>query len=178
MNRILAFDPSLTCTGWAVLEDDKTTHGRYILSGYITTTAKGELCERLMDLAHSIGERARLMTPDTIIIETPASTGRAPRGQSFRGTAMTSPIYGAAVGACIVACGGRGFKISGVPSDEWTRARIPSSRGDCYKGARVKYAAECWGLDPDSMGPKTIAGNIADALLIARWRLWRERAVV
>jgi len=176
--RILAFDPSLTCTGWAMIETDGTSDGRYIAAGYIQPTKFEQLTDRILDLASAIEARVRRDIPDVIVIETPAATGRARSGQRFAGTALTIPVYGAAVGACIVACGvcrlrSNSIVIVGTASDEWTKARdTPRCSGDADKTNRVEYVRRVWNLPP--LGPKSLAGNVADALLIARWQVRRE----
>jgi len=177
--KILAFDPSLSCTGWALLRVHAEHPDGLILGmGYIQPDGAppDDLAARILDLANGIGKRAAESAADLIVIETPATTGRAAGGQSFRGTAMTIPIYGAAVGACITVCGRECAKVRGVPSDMWTKGRgVPSSRGDALKTRRVEYVCRQWGVK--SLGPKTYAGNVADAVLIARWAMWRDWGV-
>lgn len=178
--KYLAFDPSISCTGWVLLQSrDDSLDGVYLAGGYIIPDSRdAPLVERILDLAKAIGERARLTAADCITIETPAATGRNKRAQSFKGTAITIPVYGAAVGACIVAAanGHHCIKIRGVPSDEWTKHRVPSTRSDADKAARVAYVQEVYGVG--NMGPKTYAGNVADAALIARWAIWKDRGLV
>lgn len=177
--KILAFDPSLTCTGWALLRSHAEHPNGVIMGmGYLQPDGipSDDLAVRILDLAKGIGQRAAESMADLIVIETPAATGRAPGGQSFRSTVMTAPVYGAAVGACITACGAFGVKVCGVPADKWTQGfGVPSSRGDTFKVRRVEYVCRQWGLE--SLGPKTYAGNVADAVLIARWAMWRDRGV-
>ena len=178
--KFLAFDPSISCTGWALLEaHNDTLDGEFRAGGYIIPDSReAPLVERILDLAKAIGERARVTEADCIIIETPAATGRNKAAQSFKGTAITIPVYGAAVGACIVAAAGghRGIKMRGVPSDEWTKHRVPSTRSDADKSARVEYVRDLYKVG--DLGPKSYAGNVADAVLIARWAIWKDRGLI
>ena len=176
--KILACDPSMSCTGWALIDDDGSHDGRYIAGGYIIPDATDDLAEKLKDLAGGVVARARESACNRSIVETPAATGRVRGAQRFRGTAMTIPIYGAAVGACIVGLAmGQSARVESVPSDEWTRHRVPSCK-DSAKAARVEYVCRTYGLAMGSLGPKTYAGNVADAVLIARYAMWRERGLV
>lgn len=174
---VLGLDPSLSCTGWALIEMDESLDGRFIAAGSIVPSRSGSLVYRILDLAKAVRKRVRERIPDLVVIETPAETGRAKSGQTFAGTALTIPVYGAAVGACIVACDGIHDEclVIGTASDEWTRARdTPRCSRDKDKVNRVEYVREVWRLG--DLGPKTLAGNVADALLIARWgvRHYRE----
>ncbi len=173
---ILAFDPSTTCTGWAVL-GDAGDDGKFLGAGMIRPDKFDTLTDRLLDMAEAVRERVRVAGADVVVVETPAATGRARAAQGFKGTPLTIPIYGAAVGAAIVACGstGKGVKVCGVASDEWTKHRVPTGR-DPHKAMRVEYVKRLYGIE--DLGPRSLAGNVADAILIARWRLWRERGLV
>ena len=168
----MGIDPSISCTGYAVLDSEANSDGRFIAAGYIVPTKKGSLVARILDLAAAVEKRIAEQAPDVIVIETPAETGRAMSGQRFSGTAMTIPVYGAAVGACIIAARKSGAVIVGTPSDEWTKRRdTPRCSGDPNKENRVEYVRKVWNIL--DLGPKTLAGNVADALLIARWMIGR-----
>jgi hypothetical protein len=117
--------------------------------------------------------------PDIVIVETPFEKTRGGAGQSKR-SVVTLPWYGVAVGAAI--CGamrylpGSDAKLGGVANDTWAK-RYPVGK-DPYKTARVKLAADVYGRQPEEFGCKSKAGDVADAVLMARWLLtyWHEAA--
>jgi hypothetical protein len=173
--KILAFDPSMTCTGWALLEAvaGDSRGGKLLEHGYFAVDGE-TLVERVSHMQIMVVSILKRLPPDLVVVETPAETGRVRDAQNFRGTAMTTPIYGVAVGACIAACCGRmgSLDVLGVPSDEWTKGReVPKCGADSKKMARVEYVQRTWGV---TLGPKSYAGNVADAVLIARWACWRH----
>lgn len=170
---ILAFDPSKTCTGWAVLEDDGTPDGRLVEAGTIKhDSAHG--CSPHMwigDIQREVvGLHARVRSP-VVAIETPAETGKAWGGYRNR-SVLSIPVYGMAVGAVVAAINTiewDGLKaVICVPVDEWA-GRMPT--GGDHKPHRVRMAAMLYEREQESFGTKTDAGNIADAVLLARWVL-------
>lgn len=169
----MGIDPSISCTGWALLNSAKDANdGGFVACGYIVPSKAKDLAVRIIDLAGAIGRRVQEYNPGLIVLETPAATGRAMSGQRFKGTALTIPVYGAAVGACIVACSRSNACVMGTPSDDWTKSPdTPRCRGDADKTNRVEYVQRVWGITLEA--PKSLAGNVADALLIARWGVRR-----
>lgn len=169
----MGIDPSISCTGWALLDSAKNQYdGGFIACGYIVPKKAGDLTERIIDLADALEARVKECNPGRIVLETPAATGRAMSGQRFKGTALTIPVYGAAVGACIVACSRSNACVMGTPSDDWTKSPdTPRCNRDADKANRVEYVQRVWGIT--LAAPKSLAGNVADALLIARWGVRR-----
>jgi hypothetical protein len=112
--------------------------------------------------------------PSLVAVELPAATGRAAAARVFRTSVLTLPNYGMAVGAVLAAAvGGPPRRIVGYASDLWTRG-LPPTRHDEHKQGRVRLAASLYRLNPSDFGAKTVAGNVADAVLLGRYALCRE----
>lgn len=98
--RILGLDPSLTSTGWGVI-DVVGNKLSYVADGIVTTLAKDDMSERLVKLHKGICEVVELYKPDEAAIEevflnsNPHSSLKL--GQA-RGVIMLAPaIYGISV---------------------------------------------------------------------------------
>lgn len=68
MVRILGLDPSLSSTGWAVIEAENN-HLRYVDDGFIKTDTKLSLCERLAEIHQQLKQIIELYHPDEAAIE-------------------------------------------------------------------------------------------------------------
>lgn len=68
MTRILGLDPSLSSTGWAVIEAENNRL-RYVADGFIKTDTKKELPERLADILGVLRQVIELYKPDQAAIE-------------------------------------------------------------------------------------------------------------
>ena len=66
--RILGLDPSLTSTGWGIIEVENNRL-RYVADGIVTTHAKMSLAERLVHLHQGICDVIDLYKPDEAAIE-------------------------------------------------------------------------------------------------------------
>lgn len=77
--RILGLDPSLTCTGWGVIEITNNRM-RYVADGFIKTNTKAPIYERLAQIHRELSQVIELYKPDEAAIEqvflngNPAST--------------------------------------------------------------------------------------------------------
>lgn len=179
--RILAIDPSIDETGAALLSTGGDPH-RGDLMGIWRVKPEGDtIPERLVSLKAQVMVLVMDQNPDVLVLEMPADQARGRGGQGFtQRSVMTLPTYGAAVGI-LVGClsDWRYLPNSGArtvlypSSSDWTGRDVPSSRDDKYKERRVRYVEHLYRKERGSLGPKTAAGNIADAVLIARWGLWR-----
>lgn len=166
---ILAIDPSLTCTGWALLRsvDDLVEFG-------ILRLRSDDLPSRLIELATDIRSLVTAR-PDlqAIVIERPQTAGGPNRGGFAKMGAMTIAAYGAAFGAAFTTVEAARqpstIVLTPQPSDWVGRGRIPSSAGDTYKRRRVQYVEQLYPSARGNMGAKTNAGNVADAILMGRW---------
>lgn len=185
---ILAFDPSQDCTGYALLRDDDSDDGELLEAGQIRCkkeATKTREADPIQVVTGNIFLEVLALRdqhrPNIMAIEMPADTGRPFGG--FKGRSMMSgPPFGMAVGAAVSAAvlpvDGRGVKVTpprlmGFPSDGWAmnlgrRWRLRSTKVDKYKEDRVHLAARLYKRDPGAFGAKTTAGNVADAVLLAR----------
>ena len=68
MIRILGLDPSLSSTGWGIIEVENNRL-RYVADGIVTTTARMPLAERLAALHQGICDVIDLYKPDEAAIE-------------------------------------------------------------------------------------------------------------
>jgi hypothetical protein len=171
--KLLALDPSLGHTGYAVLEGEDGTQGRIIEAGGFRL-ADGTHAQRIRELTADVAGMIERHRPDRIVIEEPWSKGRPPSAQSTR-SAMTSVWYGAAVGACMAAACAKCPRVWGVPVDEWAKGM--STHGDPNKTKRVSAACSYYGLAPEALGVKSRAGDVADAILLGRWVMMRTSSI-
>lgn len=163
----LIIDPSLACTGWAIIEDapQLESNCRMIAAGS-TKADKGTACERAHQIAIEIFQeiqKEKIESFDTII-ETPMTfcVGRGPR------SASTLPNYGIVVGTIWMyfKLQGKG-KVHEVSASKW--AISSKVKGDKDKTMRVMAVEQKFNLKPGSLGCKTDAGNVADAVLLGVW---------
>lgn len=167
---ILAFDPSKTCTGWAVLQDDGSPDGELVEAGTIKPAEKPGQSPSIWiaDVHHQVCKLMHRICPSHVAVEFPFCRPRG--GPKSKRSDLTLPTYG--MGVCAVVCGVNAWfepgKVECVPVDTWARG-MP--KDDEYKTWRVRMAAQYYNRQPEEFGPKTIAGNVADAVLLARWVL-------
>jgi hypothetical protein len=180
--RILALDPSLTCTGFATVYADGSESGRLIQAGTITpiTPDGASAVERCRSIRCQVLALCR-ENPRVVVIETPFATPRG--GPKQRRSTLTLPNYGISVGyVCAAADQWREGRIVAdieaevvtVPADEWSRG-LPSTARDPDKTGRVRFAASLYGREVAEFGAVSVAGNVADAILLAWWYLRKHR---
>lgn len=190
----LAIDPSISCTGYGLIQDDGTQYGRVIECGTIKppTTETGSPWSRirdglLVDLSALVGSLMLTHEISVVIVETPQEWTRGLMGKR---SAATLPTYGMAVGAVLAELESirkdmsNPFRLMETSASEWTRsapaARTISASGrrksDPNKTARVEYVRELW---PHAVLPKSKenAAGAADALLMAKWAMDQQRNV-
>ena len=167
----LAFDPSLGCSGWALLSGAALADSTIEDAGTITLQDDAPLADRLAVLASDASDLVRQLKPDQIVVEFPESRARGGGGFGAR-SVLSLPNYGAAVGALYI---GVYLAAPDTPiltpcPSEWVgRGRVPSSKGDAHKTGRVQYVEWLYPAWKGRFGAKTKAGNVADAVLLARW---------
>jgi hypothetical protein len=179
MNTIVAFDPSLSCTGYAVLMADGE---RLEDAGIIRAddeqadqyTRAKSITEQALDVLEKYAKGAGGACPiAAVAIEAPRTNGAGMRGK--RSTAHL-PGYGMVVGTLTYGVdllrSGYGFELMRPSATEWTRG-FPPTNGDQHKERRVALVCHMFNLEADALGPKTIAGNVADAVLLGRWAAGR-----
>lgn len=77
IKRVLAVDPSLTCSGWALLNCNSSNDNSIIAVGQIKSLSPSfSLSDRLLDLQHrilSLFEKLKLGSSDAVICESPTT---------------------------------------------------------------------------------------------------------
>lgn len=68
MIRILGLDPSLSSTGWGIIEVE-SNRLRYVADGFIPTDAKQPIAERLAQIHKALHDVIELYRPDEAAIE-------------------------------------------------------------------------------------------------------------
>ncbi len=66
--RILGLDPSLSSTGWGVIEVENN-RVRYVTDGFIATNTKAPIAERLKEINKTLSEVIEQYKPDEAAIE-------------------------------------------------------------------------------------------------------------
>ena len=194
---LIGFDPSLTATGYAVLRDTNKKvrdrfdpeHGELIAAGRIVPDGESkDYPARLRSLALEAKALIDEHEATIVVAELPSTHGHNSGSKS--GTYHTGqPIYGSAVGAVLaVAClpGNLSTVLAIVPPrvlayavDVWTRSlprEVMRTRDDPDKTRRVQHAAHLYRLNPEDFGAKSNAGDVADAVLLARYALLRVKS--
>ena len=176
--RVLAFDPSINTTGLGVVE----RRGDRLVEGALIRTGDGDLETRATELRRDALENLHHFSPDLVVVELPAATGRHTAGQGFGArSALYLPNYGIAVGMVLSAAleylsrnQARPAGLSPTASrlitraaDAWTKG-LPGTKNDEHKTARVRLVEQLYVLNPGALGAETVAGNVADAILLAR----------
>lgn len=170
---VVAFDPAITHTGAACVSDD----GQQLrMAELITIKGEGrDLQDRLRELRQDVRRFIDDNSPKVVAVEMPAAKGIHPSAQGFgKRSALHLPTYGLAVGTVLAEAERyaelyphRDIKVLCRPSDSWTRG-YPGTARDPNKTGRVRLVESLYGLAEGSLGAVTTAGNIADAILLAR----------
>ena len=174
--RVLAIDPSLTCAGFAVLEPAQVTPARQagadiIAKGLLRIPpAKKGMLTRCLALQNDIHEVIGEHRSDVVVVETPLESTR---GMGHKRSHTSGPVYGIAVGVAIIAAHQSGRRVLLTSASEWAKQiGAPASGRDKYKAGRVRAVLWHFGEHHrESMGAETVAGNVADAVLMAWWAI-------
>lgn len=183
--NVVAFDPSIETAGAACVADG----GSRLVNATLIRTDRGERWDtedspevrkelvRVMQLAADVGEWLSMHRPSLIVVEFPARTPRPAFARGFKArSALTLPSYGIAVGVIVATASawrdqrrnaGHPCEILDVAADAWTRG-YPATANDPHKTARVRLVESLYALAAGSLGCATLAGNVADAVLLAR----------
>lgn len=154
--KILALDPSLTCTGYAVLDGSRVIDGGRIRP---TSPASTPAAERAREIAREALDVVRSHAPvDVAVVETPAP--QAPDDRNRRGQAD----YGLCVGVII----GRLDAIAGL--------EVVTARADAWTGgvSKAKRAAAIAAVHPEYNPDRDGGMDVADAIGLADW--WLDHA--
>lgn len=177
--KALALDPSMGCTGWAVLEEAvNNENGQIIAAGTIAPNLEPSEGggRRTLDLYRQFYALIHQHDPGMVVIEEPAQFGAWGPAQK-----AGLPLYGMAVGAAVCAAAECStdfgdFEIVFYQPHVWSKGLPVNKKGtDPHKNGRVRLAATLYGRSPESFGTKTKAGNVADAVLLARYALRMRR---
>lgn len=109
MTRILGFDPGTAITGWGFLNYSAPDKFQDITCDCITTTAKLDLSDRLIQIHQQATDLIRTLSPDFIVVEK----------LFFNTNAKTAMSVGHARGVLLLA-----GRQSGIPLVEYTPLQI------------------------------------------------------
>ena len=102
--RILGLDPSLSSTGWGII-DVENNRIRYVADGFIKTEPKTDLTARLYTIYKTLCDVIEFYKPDEAAIE-----------QVFLNSNAVSTIkLGQARGVAVAACAAYGISVSDYP---------------------------------------------------------------
>ena len=172
---ILSIDPSMTCTGWALFEP---TREKIVAHGYVCPPEADLFvaCDLLVSTVWTrVLEHTTAAGIATVLIETPQTVMFNGRATKAKRSITSLPTYGVVVGAFYGRFSGMApleGKIEGVSVSEWAM-RYAVRKDDKHKEGRAKLVELLFNLQRGALGPKSYAGNVADAMLMARW--WAER---
>ena len=172
----LSIDPSATCCGFAWFTDGKLVgfghRAKKIIGGEpadVEVTCQAAIAE-IIQQGNDEGWTKDLRH---VVIETPQTFMVRSKGKR---SATTLPIYGQAVGFFQGYCHSwrdstpHYFALHGVSASDWAKKyKVPE--GDTNKEARVRAVQYKLGNMSLDLGPKTHAGNVADAILMGLWWL-------
>lgn len=146
--RILGLDPSLSSTGWGVIET-QGNRMRYIADGFIKTNTKAPIEERLAQIHKELSEVIEKYQPQEAAIE-----------HVFMNDNPTSTIkLGMARGVVVLAPA-----LFGVPVTEYEPNKVKKAIVGVGKAAKDQVGAMVRVLLP---GCKPLNNDSADALAIA-----------
>lgn len=177
---VFAIDPSIKCTGYAAIRDDGVGDGQLVMKGTISPPVSRSIVDRCEFILAEI--RSQIWSAighhsadrDFIVIETPQTVTRGKKGQR---SASSLPTYGMIVGCLLWGLDERLWDMRHtVSATEWTKRGIPATYRDTYKELRVRMVESIYGVRRGGLGAKSVAGNVADAALIARWFVLKKRA--
>ncbi|MBS0187937.1 MAG: crossover junction endodeoxyribonuclease RuvC [Planctomycetes bacterium] len=165
--KLLAFDPSLSCTGWALLNQDGPSISLANF-GFFEPPEGDDLAPKLKFIHTTTRERIKAAAPDVISVELPQTVSM---GQSRN--ARTLPSYGAAVGIVLAAAIESGAKVVTITATEWGRlAKRTRGRAGAAKENRVQMVRVYFGVELGvTIRNKAKAGNVADAALLGRYAI-------
>lgn len=116
--KLLAFDPSSSCTGWAVgIRDGQEVNVHY--AGRLKPPGKIRGWDRIRWMGSAVGPIIREYRPARIIIEVPS--GKVGYGHGGGGSGLA--VYGAAAGVVDYECVERlgADKVHAITELEWAR---------------------------------------------------------
>lgn len=157
--RILAFDPGLQRTGYAVIERTDWNRPRILEAGVLRLSASHSLTKRLAQLHESAVELVKEYSPTTVAVEELYSHYERPK---------TAILMGHARGVLLLAAGQAGLSVSSYLPTKVKKLMTGSGRAS-KEQMQLAVQAE-FGLDrlPEP-------NDVADALAIALCHLYNHR---
>ncbi len=146
--RILGLDPSLSCTGWGVI-DVSGNKLKYIADGYIKTDAKAPMTERLLQLHKELCDIIESYNPNEVSIEEVFVNTNAATSLKLghaRGVVMLAPV------------------LKGIPIFEYEPTKVKKAVVGVGRAEKNQVLSMIKVLLPGS-NPKNL--DSADALAIA-----------
>lgn len=153
--RLISFDPSSTCTGWAVMEPIE----RLLACGKIVFPHKAVLVDRLELLRVSVLGVLGEHEPQEAVIEIPSARAWNKGG----GYGLAG--YGMAVGVVLGACWQALEAVHTVTEDKWTGRQPKEKRLMLVKALYAKEYSRHQDLGLD----------ISDAIALGNWFLANKR---
>lgn len=163
--KLIAFDPSSTCIGYAIATDGRITDAGLIKPVRTKDDAPTRIRDMRLDVCALIEDQKEHDDPSSTnlhaVIEWPSSHVHGRRGGSGAGLA----VYGVAVGMVYGVCLGRlpRTHVHIAPND-WTRGRPKRTRLLAVKAAWPAWSEE---TDPGL--------DAADAISLALWFMDRQK---
>lgn len=157
--KLLSIDPSSTCTGYAVLNDEALLDAGKLRPNRVKDKPNERIDVMVADLVKLVAEYG----PGIILMED--TSGKVSRRHGKGGGAGLA-IYGKAVGEVRRAMMITGVRVECILENEWTRG--------CSEKAERKLW--CQAAYPTQYDPaKDEGGDVADAIKMARWWLEVQR---
>lgn len=151
-------------------------------AGVVRTNADADYPRRLREISSDLANLSQAHagggTHLLVVVEEWWQRARPPSEKSKQRDMRHVPVLGAACAAAMLAPYRGMFRLVSVPSDVWPWRGVPGryfkdalgvKQYDEHKERRVAYAAQLTCRDVEDFGATSIAGNVADATLLAAW---------
>ncbi len=169
MRRIMAFDPSLTATGWALAELEESPlieRTIRIIEAGVVRAAKGKTAAlRASAMAEAVGQIAMqkvAIEGGLIIVETPShSVNKRRHGGGGAGLAS----YGMCVGQVVERLRGCGYEVATLRADQWAHGFGKEKSRRVALGHFAEYKQM-----------KDAGADAADAIAMLAW--WASRSQI
>ncbi len=165
--RIIALDPSSTCTGYAVMESAETL----VSAGLLRPRSSDEAIERITSMACDLRELITECRPRKVVIEVTSGKVAGRHRQRSQGAGLG--VYGTAVGAMyavsLIEMGWLRSRVVPIHENTWTHG-VPKAQRQRHCAAA--FPAYSMADDPGA--------DVADAIGLGCWyyvNLSRTRAI-
>jgi Holliday junction resolvasome RuvABC endonuclease subunit len=150
--KLLALDPSSTCTGYAI-----GTSWRHLLeAGKLKPKrAADKALIRIRTMCWELEKLIEEHAPDRVVVEVPSGKTHHRLGKNV----SHLPIYGMAVGAVLATCWHLGLVTDTTADNEWTRGKPKDDRKAYIAGMFKSYDAS-----------QDKGGDVADAIGLMLWK--------